>query len=111
MLKGYLSWPYAEQVFRLTRRFRRIRDGKRMKETIYGVTSLTGAEASSERLLYLVRAHWRSPMFPIGSPGWKDDNLLQEAASLLNPNGQSLLPSPGDSMHLLGLKVQSLCSC
>ena len=38
-------------------------------------------------------AHRRPPMFQIGSPGWKDDNLLQEAASLLNRGGQSLLPS------------------
>lgn len=58
LLKGYLSWPCAEQVFCLKRRLRRIRDGKRMKETTYGVTSLTAAEASPERLLHLVRAHW-----------------------------------------------------
>jgi predicted transposase YbfD/YdcC len=29
-----------------------------MEETKYGVTSLTAAEASPERLLELVRAHW-----------------------------------------------------
>ena len=58
LLKGYVSWPYAEQVFRLERRFRRIGDGKLMEETTYGVTSLTATEASSERLLHLARAHW-----------------------------------------------------
>jgi predicted transposase YbfD/YdcC len=44
-LKDYIDWPYAEQVFRLERCFRRLQDGKRMEETTYGVTSLTPAEA------------------------------------------------------------------
>jgi predicted transposase YbfD/YdcC len=58
LLKDYVNWPYAKQVFRIKRRFLRIQDGKRMEETKYGVTSLTAAEASPERLLELVRAHW-----------------------------------------------------
>ena len=58
LLKDYVNWPYAKQVFRIERRFLRIRDAKLMKETKYGVTSLTAAEASPERLLKLVRAHW-----------------------------------------------------
>jgi predicted transposase YbfD/YdcC len=58
LLKDYVNWPYAKQVFRIERRFLRIRDGKLMEETKYGVTSLTAAEASPERLLELVRAHW-----------------------------------------------------
>jgi predicted transposase YbfD/YdcC len=58
LLKDYVNWPYMEQVFRIERRFLRLRDGKLMEETKYGVTSLTAAEASPERLLELVRAHW-----------------------------------------------------
>jgi len=58
LLKDYVNWPYAQQVFRIERRFLRIRDGKLMEEVKYGVTSLTAAEASPERLLELVRAHW-----------------------------------------------------
>jgi len=58
LLKNYVNWPYAQQVFRIERRFLRIRDGKLMEEVKYGVTSLTVAEASPERLLELVRAHW-----------------------------------------------------
>jgi predicted transposase YbfD/YdcC len=57
-LTGYLSWPHAEQVFRLERRFVRIADGKVMEETTYGVTSLTGKEANPARLLQIRRAHW-----------------------------------------------------
>lgn len=57
-LKGYLGWPYAEQVFRLERHFTRLKDGKRMHETAYGITSLTPREANAKRLLDLVREHW-----------------------------------------------------
>jgi predicted transposase YbfD/YdcC len=58
LLKDYVNWPCAEQVFRIERRSLRIRDGKAMDKVNYGVTSLTTAEASPERLLELVRAHW-----------------------------------------------------
>jgi predicted transposase YbfD/YdcC len=58
LLKDYVNWPYAEQVFRIERHSLRIRDGKLMEKVNYGVTSLTAAEASPERLLELVRAHW-----------------------------------------------------
>jgi predicted transposase YbfD/YdcC len=58
-LKGYLGWPYAEQVFRLERQFTRLQDGKRMHEMAYGITSLTAAEADAQRLLDLVREHWQ----------------------------------------------------
>lgn len=57
-LKGYLSWPHAEQVFRLERHFVRLADGKVMQETTYGLTSLTREQAGPERLLQLKRAHW-----------------------------------------------------
>lgn len=58
MLKDYLNWPYAEQVFRLERHFVRVVDGKEMKEMSYGVTSLTREEANADRLLQLSRGHW-----------------------------------------------------
>jgi predicted transposase YbfD/YdcC len=58
MLKEYLDWPYAEQVFRLERRFERIVDGKELKEVSYGVTSLTREEADADRLLQVSRGHW-----------------------------------------------------
>ncbi len=57
-LKDHLDWPNAEQVFCLERWVREISRGKESTETVYGVTSLTRAEASPERLLALVRGHW-----------------------------------------------------
>jgi predicted transposase YbfD/YdcC len=58
MLKDYLNWPYAEQVFRLERHFVRLVEGKEWTEVSYGVTSLTREEADAERLLQLSRGHW-----------------------------------------------------
>lgn len=58
-LKGYLDWPYAEQVFKLERHFERIKDGKITQEVVYGVTSLTAQEAGPGRLLQIVRTHWQ----------------------------------------------------
>jgi predicted transposase YbfD/YdcC len=54
----WLNWPGVEQVFRLERRFVRVKDQKVMQEVVYGVTSLTAAEASPARLLELIREHW-----------------------------------------------------
>ena len=52
----HLEWPGAAQVARIWRE-RRI-GNKVSTEVAYIVTSLTAAEASPERLLALVRAHW-----------------------------------------------------
>ena len=57
-LKGYLDWPYAEQVFRLDRQFVRVADGHVRHERVYGITSLTAQEADAPRLLEIVRQHW-----------------------------------------------------
>jgi predicted transposase YbfD/YdcC len=58
MLQGYVNWPYAQQVFRLERRFVRVSDGLVMAETTYGVTSLSAQKASAAQLLRIVRGHW-----------------------------------------------------
>ena len=51
------KWAGLAQGFEI-RRQRRIR-GKVEEEIVYGITSLTEAEANAERLLELVRGHWR----------------------------------------------------
>ena len=43
-------------MFRLTRTVHE--DGKTRTEVVYGITSLSPAQASAARLLELVRAHW-----------------------------------------------------
>lgn len=57
-LRGYLDWPYAEQVFKLERHCVRMSNGEIRHEVVYGVTSLTAEEADPRRLLELSRAHW-----------------------------------------------------
>ena len=49
-------WAGVAQVFRLTRTVHE--DGKTRTEVVYGITSLSPAQASAARLLELVRAHW-----------------------------------------------------
>ncbi len=78
-LKGYLDWPYVEQVFKLERHFVRMRDGKVMDERVYGVTSLTAQEACPEWLLQLVREHWQ---IENGLHYRRDDTLKEDRCTL-----------------------------
>lgn len=57
-LRGYSDWPGLEQVFRLERERIAIKRGKHTREIVYGLTSLTPAQASPARLLHLTRAYW-----------------------------------------------------
>jgi predicted transposase YbfD/YdcC len=57
-LKGYVEWPYAEQVFKLEREFQQLNTGKRSQEVVYGITSLMASEANAARLLEITRGHW-----------------------------------------------------
>jgi predicted transposase YbfD/YdcC len=57
-LKGYSDWPGLEQVFRLERERITSKSGKHQREIVYGLTSLTPAQASPARLLALTRAYW-----------------------------------------------------
>jgi predicted transposase YbfD/YdcC len=57
-LKDYVTWPYAEQVFKLERKFKQMNTGKITHEVVYGITSLTAKEAGAKRLLEITRSHW-----------------------------------------------------
>ena len=57
-LKGYSDWPGLEQAFKLRRRRLDIKTGKEEIEIVYGITSLSAAKASPQRLLYLSRSYW-----------------------------------------------------
>jgi predicted transposase YbfD/YdcC len=57
-LKGYVDWPYAEQVFQLEREFTQLNTGQFTQEVVYGVSSLTAPEADAARLLAITRRHW-----------------------------------------------------
>lgn len=53
------DWPYLAQVFRLERVAQLTARSITRQETVYGLTSLTAAQASPQRLSELVRAHWQ----------------------------------------------------
>ena len=55
-LNGYLDWPGVGQVFRLERQ--RTVGGRTTVEVVYGITSLTRAQADAGQLLALAREHW-----------------------------------------------------
>jgi hypothetical protein len=52
-----VTWPYAEQVFKLERKFTQVNTGKVTHEVVYGITSLTAQEAGAKRRLEITRSH------------------------------------------------------
>jgi predicted transposase YbfD/YdcC len=58
LLNPTTTWPHLGQVFQLTRDVRYPKDSKTTHEVMYGITSLSKAHASPQRLLSLRRDHW-----------------------------------------------------
>jgi predicted transposase YbfD/YdcC len=56
-LNDYLDWPAVAQVFRLETIIQ-FPNGKRTRQVVYGLTSLTAKEANPTRLLQLIRQYW-----------------------------------------------------
>jgi predicted transposase YbfD/YdcC len=57
-LKGFLDWPYLEQVFKLERRFVSLKTGEIQEQTEYGFTSLRRDEILPLQLLEKIRSYW-----------------------------------------------------
>lgn len=55
---GYLTFPYAAQVFRVERHRLELTQAKEEHEVVFGVTSLPPAQADAAHLLALNRHHW-----------------------------------------------------
>ena len=62
----YCGWPGLQQVFRLERQRIDKRTGGRSVKVVFGITSLTPAQADAKRLAALVRGHWASKTACIG---------------------------------------------
>lgn len=58
VLQGYITFPYAQQVFRIERRVCNTQGEFIRQETAYGITSLTAKQADRKQLLELNRGHW-----------------------------------------------------
>jgi len=80
-LNDYLTWPGLAQVFQLTRQGTCLQTGKRTVETVYGVTSLSPAEATPRQLLAHIRHHWQAIENGVH---WVRDVVLGEDASRLH---------------------------
>ena len=98
MLKEYLDWPYAEQVFRIERRTIRLSDGKVTEETAYGITSLTSSEADPRRLLYIARSHWG---IENGLHYRRDETLKEDRCRLKGQAGRAMATMNNLALALL----------
>jgi len=58
LLNDYVDFPGVQQVFRVRRRVIDKKTGEVNIQTVYGITSLSPAEADAARLLTFVRQHW-----------------------------------------------------
>ena len=57
-MKGYVRFPYAEQVFKVHREVEYLKSGERREEVVYGISSLSANRADAPRLLEYNRGHW-----------------------------------------------------
>jgi len=58
LLNETCRWPGAQQVFKLERQTTLVARDQQRTEVIYGITSLSAAQAGPDRLLAIVREHW-----------------------------------------------------
>lgn len=108
LLRDYLDWPGVQQVFKLERVVMDLHLKPLRSETVYGLTSLTAAEASPLALIAWTRGYWSIEnglhyrrdvtlhedatrmRHPRAAQVWASlNNLL---VGLLQPLGQSNLP-------------------
>lgn len=59
LLAGYSNWPYLKQVFKYECIVIEKKTGNRSENVCFGVTSLAASKANPQRLLNIVRGHWR----------------------------------------------------
>ncbi len=55
---GQVAFPFASQIFSIERTITDISSNTTTKETAFGITSLTDAQAGPDRILALNRGHW-----------------------------------------------------
>jgi predicted transposase YbfD/YdcC len=59
LLNDFAAWEGIGQVFKIERRVTHLKTGKSSCQIDYGITSLSPIQAPPDRLLDLVRSHWR----------------------------------------------------
>lgn len=86
MLRGYVDWPYLDQVFRLERVVTAA--GKRMVEVRYGITSLPPDVADATRIMAIARTEWG---IENGLHYRRDVSLAEDACQLRRGHGPQIL--------------------
>lgn len=82
-LKGYLDWPFLEQVFELERTVTQLKSGETRTKVIYGFTSLSPDQVTAKQLLQLVRSYWG---IENGLHYRRDVTLREDATRMTNTN-------------------------
>ena len=90
LLKDYLDWPQAQQVFQLERSVSDLQNQHLRSETVYGLTSLTASEASADQLLALTRQYWG---IENGLHYRRDVTLHEDATRMGNPRAAQIWSS------------------
>lgn len=100
------DWAGLKQGFELTRE--RTVQGVTTRETVYGITSLSVAQADAKRLLSLTRGHWGIE----SGLHYKRDVTLGEDASRVRCEAapQVLAALRNSIVHLLGGTAESLAA-
>ncbi len=88
LLQGYLDWPGVKQVFKLERVVHNSRGQAMRSETVYGLTSLSAAEAKPAQLLAWTRHYWG---IENGLHQRRDVTLHEDATRMSNPDQAKLL--------------------
>jgi predicted transposase YbfD/YdcC len=82
LLKGYLAWPYLEQVFKLERRAENSKGQLLHQKTVYGLTSMGRQQADAQTLLGYTRAYWG---IENGLHYRRDKTFHEDATRMSNP--------------------------
>jgi predicted transposase YbfD/YdcC len=120
-----LDFPHARQAIKITRRRQDTTTGTTSRETVYAVTSLTGAHATAQDLARLVREHWsveahhhvrdvtfgedmatsRTGSGPINLATIRAAIIaaIKDAGYLHIPEGRRDHTTPAETLHLHGL--------
>ncbi len=83
-LNGYLDWPDVAQVFCLKRTRQEVKPNKTTETIVYGVTSLSAAEASPDEIIQITRDHWAAIENGLH---WVRDVVMGEDASTTRQPG------------------------
>ena len=87
-LATYLGFAGVQQVFKLRRRTQNQKNGVVREQTVWGITSLSAAEAIPDRLLSLARGHWHIE----NRSHWVRDVTFDEDRSQVRYQGLATFP-------------------